>query len=196
MYGMAQHRFRRKWLFTGHFCGRFGRCNIYFLQMRSKAWSVFDVSMYVMAWHRFRRHCSWAVKGCGWSNEIETIARSALPPAPILNPANAGSSASLGVALTIGEALNVEQEPLEPPPFRRTARPGRWDVTGVSSSSSHSCSNTHSSHVPPPFSTEPFLKPTGRCESGLFIAKFLLRFLGGRSGVLWAISMSFCCNFW
>lgn len=72
---------------------------------------------------------SWAVKGCGWSNEVETLAKSALPPPPSLNQTRGGSgSCSLGVALTIGEALTVEQEPADPPLLRRSNRPGRWDV--------------------------------------------------------------------
>jgi hypothetical protein len=83
---------------------------------------------------------SWAVKGCGWSSEVETIARSALPPPPSVNPAHAraeGSSAALGAALTIGKALSLEQEPLDPPPFQRSHRPGRWDVTGMISCNSN-----------------------------------------------------------
>ncbi|KAG0568228.1 hypothetical protein KC19_6G004300 [Ceratodon purpureus] len=82
---------------------------------------------------------SWAVKGCGWSSEVETIARSAIPPPPSLNAAQVrgeGSSAALGAALTIGEALTLEQEPLDPLPFRRSRRPGRWDVTESSVSNS------------------------------------------------------------
>jgi hypothetical protein len=81
---------------------------------------------------------SWAVKGCGWSNEVETIARSALPPPPSVNPAyvrGEGSSAALGAALTIGKALSLEQEPLDPPPFQRSHRSGKYDVTGITCNS-------------------------------------------------------------
>lgn len=43
---------------------------------------------------------------------------SALPPPASVNPVQVGgdrASPSLGAALTIGEALTLEQEPLEPP---------------------------------------------------------------------------------
>ncbi|XP_024393746.1 uncharacterized protein [Physcomitrium patens] len=72
---------------------------------------------------------SWAVKGCSWSNAVETLARSALPPPPSLNPAQVGSSSSLGAALTLGEALTLDQEPQDPPLLKKSNRPGRWDVS-------------------------------------------------------------------
>lgn len=67
---------------------------------------------------------------------METIAKLALPPHPSLNPAKTrgeSGSPSLGVALTIGQALTVEQEPPDSPRLRRSIRgPRRCDVAGMS----------------------------------------------------------------
>lgn len=64
------------------------------------------------------------------------IAKTALPPPLSLNPIEArgeGASPSLGVALTIGQALTMEQEPVHPP-LLSSIQPGRmstWDVAGI-----------------------------------------------------------------
>ncbi|KAG0627005.1 hypothetical protein M758_2G167200 [Ceratodon purpureus] len=79
---------------------------------------------------------SWAVKGCSWSNEVETIAKSAMPSPPSqspIEPRGDGASPSLGVALTVGQALTVEQEPPDLPHLRRSIRgPGKWDIDELS----------------------------------------------------------------
>ena len=65
-----------------------------------------------------------------------TIAKLAMPSPPSQNPLEPRvevASPSLVVALTIGEALTMEQEPPDPPVLRRSIQgPGKWDVAGRS----------------------------------------------------------------